>query len=67
MQMAPKYNLTITPEQDGAWTVTLTVPDDINPGEHEFTATAVNNGVESELSNRGNIYNILCTSNRRPW
>ena len=36
---------------NGVWTVTLTVPDDINPGEHTFTATAVNNGVESELSN----------------
>ena len=58
--------LTITPDANGVWTVTLTVPDDITPGKHTFTATAVNNGVESELSNRGNIYNILCTNNRRP-
>ena len=43
--------LTITPEEDGTWTVTLTVPDNIDQGEHTFTATAVNNGVESELSN----------------
>ena len=41
-------NLTIDSyQQDGAWTVTLTVPTDIGPGLHEFTATAVNNGVES--------------------
>ena len=37
-------NLTITPDAQGVWTVTLTVPTDIGPGEHEFTATAVNNG-----------------------
>ena len=43
--------LTITPDAQGVWTVTLTVPDNINQGEHTFTATAVNNGVESELSN----------------
>ena len=43
--------LTITPDAQGVWTVTLTVPDNIDPGEHTFTATAVNNGVESELSN----------------
>src|SRR6188508_591077 len=44
--------LTITPDaQTGDWTVTLNVPDDINQGEHTFTATAVNNNVESELSN----------------
>ena len=28
----------------------MTVPDNINPGEHTFTATAVNNGVESVAS-----------------
>ena len=44
-------NLTIDLQQDGTWTVTLTVPTDIGPGLHEFTATAVNNGVESGLSN----------------
>ena len=43
--------LTITPDAQGVWTVTLTVPDNIDQGEHTFTATAVNNGVESELSN----------------
>ena len=46
-------NLTITPDAQGVWTVTLTVPTDIGPGVHEFTATAVNNnGVESVLSDR---------------
>jgi len=29
----------------------LSVPTDISPGQHAFTATAVNNGVESGLSN----------------
>ena len=62
-----QVNLPITPDENGVWTVTLTVPDDINPGEHTFTATAVNNEVESGAVKRGNIYNILCTSNRRPW
>ena len=37
---------------NGVWTVTLTVPDNINPGEHTFTATAVNNGVESVASDQ---------------
>src|SRR6185436_2685975 len=47
-----QVNLPITPDaQTGDWTVTLTVPDDINQGEHTFTATAVNNNVESGLSN----------------
>ena len=30
----------------------MTVPTDIGPGLHEFTATAVNNGVESESIRR---------------
>ena len=52
MQMASIIpNLTITPDAQGVWTVTLTVPTDIGPGEHEFTATAVNNNdIESVLS-----------------
>ena len=52
MQMASIIpNLTITPDAQGVWTVTLTVPTDIGPGLHEFTATAVNNNdVESVLS-----------------
>ena len=29
----------------------MTVPENIDQGEHTFTATAVNNGVESVLSN----------------
>ena len=44
--------LTITPDAQGVWTVTLTVPDNIDQGEHTFTATAVNNGVESGYQTR---------------
>ena len=62
-------NLTITPDpQDGAWTVTLTVPTDIGPGVHEFTATAVNNGVESVVYQIAVSFTISCAANnRRPW
>ena len=61
-------NLTIDLQQDGTWTVTLTVPTDIGPGLHEFTATAVNNNdVESVSISSSIIYNILCANNRRSW
>ena len=43
--------LNIVPDAQGVWSVDLTAPTDINVGQHTFTATSVENGVESELSN----------------